>query len=112
MKRVSVLLLGVAGLMLTPAAASAQFGRRPVGPPFGNPFAPQLRPLPSLPTLPTLPSLGALTRIPNPNAFIPRVRIPIQGSGLVLDTRQIAINNIVANYYASGYYASGAFGTM
>jgi len=62
--------------------------------------------------LPVPPSLGALTRIPNPYSYIPRIQVGIPGSGLMLNTRQIAVNNIVANYYASGYYASGAFGTM
>jgi len=109
MKRVSVLLLGVAGLMLTPAAASAQFGL-PFGSPFGGPFGPQLRPLPSLPVLPALPSLGALTQIPNPYSYIPRIQVGIPGAGLVINTRRIAVNNIVANYYASGYYASGLYG--
>src|SRR6266545_1647955 len=102
MKRLLLLVvLGVAGLMLTPAAASAQFG-------------PPLRPLPSLAPLPTPFSLGSLSPIPRPFAFIPRVRVPIQGSGgLVIDTRRIAINNIVANYFASGAEGSmyGQFGS-
>jgi hypothetical protein len=50
--------------------------------------------------------MGALTRIPNPYAFIPRIQVGIPGSGLILNTRRIAINNIVANYYASGSYGA------
>jgi hypothetical protein len=123
--------LGVAGLMLLPTTASAQFGPRMMGmgmggpgmspwmmrgSPFGNPFAPTLRPLPPLGRLPTPPSMGSLTRIPNPVGFIPRIRIPVQGSGFVLDTRQIAVNNIAANYFASGseapwYMQSGSYMT-
>jgi len=54
--------------------------------------------------------LGGLTRVPNPYGFIPRIQVPIPGAGLVINTRQLAYNNIVANYYASGYYASGLYG--
>jgi hypothetical protein len=117
MKRLLLVVLSVAGLTALPATASAQFGPRMMGmgmggpgmspwmmrgSPFGNPFAPTLRPLPTLGRLPTPPSLGSLTRIPNPVGFIPRIRIPIQGSGFVLNTRQIAVTNMVANYFASG----------
>jgi hypothetical protein len=110
MKRLLLaVVLGVVGLMLTPAAASAQF--RP------HPFGPSLRPLPSLSPLNSLPSLGALSRIPNPYAFIPRIQVglPLSG-GLVLNTRQIAINNMAYNYYyasayyTSAYFASGTYG--
>lgn len=108
MKRLLLtVVLGVAGLMWTPAAASAQFFGRPYGGPY-----PHLRPLPYPAMLPALPSLGALTRIPNPYAFIPRIQVGIPGSGLVINTRQVALYNIVSNYYASGYYASGAYGSV
>jgi len=103
MKRLLLpVVLGVAGLTLTPAAASAQFGR-----PFGMPLRPlpSLNPLPalpSLPALPALPSLPQLAPIPNPFSFVPRVgtRVDIPNFGsIVVNARQTARYDFVVSQY-------------
>jgi hypothetical protein len=55
--------------------------------------------------------MRALTPIPNPFAYIPPLGLRIPGSGgLVINARQIAVSNMIANYYASGSMAPGLYG--
>jgi hypothetical protein len=104
--------LGTVGLTLTPAVASAQFGR-----PFGMPLRPlpSLSPLPSpfsLPALPALPSLRPLGPIPNPFGFVPRVgtRVSIPNFGtLTVNARAIAANNFVISRYVAAGMAISPF---